>query len=147
MATDTWLLMKLYWKLDRREVTGQSPWRIIATILGFIGILFIGAFSAAVGYFSSFLTRPEMPVQLPPGIIPGLFLTFVLVGVLFTGLNQSVKALFLSGDLDRLMVAPVHTRSVMVAKLLSRVPTSFLLILLIAAPAFAAYGIGIGAGP
>lgn len=147
MAADTWLLMKLYWKLDQREVTGQSKLRILAYVLGFIGILFIGAFSAAVGYFSSFLLRPEMPVRVPPGLVPGLILTFVLLGVLITGLNQAVKSLFLSGDLDRLMVAPVHTRSVMVAKLLSRLPSSLLLLLLIAAPALVAYGIGMGAGP
>jgi hypothetical protein len=147
MAADTWLLMKLYWKLDRREVTGQSKLRILAYVLGGIGILFIGAFSAAVGYFASFLLRPEMPVRVPPGLVPGLILTFVLISVLITGLNQAVKSLFLSGDLDRLMVAPVHTRSVMVAKLLSRLPSSFLLLLLIAAPAWVAYGIGMGAGP
>lgn len=147
MAVDTWLLMNLYWKLDRREATGRSRLRVLALVLGWIGILFIGAMSAAVGYFVSFLTRPEFSVPLPPGIVPGLFLTFVLLGVLFTGLNQSMRALFLSGDLDRLMVAPVHTRSVMVAKLLSRMPSSLLLLLLIAAPALIAYGIGIGAGP
>jgi len=147
MAVDTWLLMNLYWKLDRREATGKSRLRVLALVLGWIGILFIGAMAAAVGYFASFLTRPDFPAPVPPGIVPGLFLTFVLLGVLVTGLNQSMRALFLSGDLDRLMVAPVHTRSVMVAKLLSRMPSSLLLLLLIAAPAFIAYGIGIGAGP
>ena len=147
MAVDTWLLMNLYWKLDRREATGRSRLRVLALVLGWVGILVIGAVAAAVGYFASFLTRPDFPVPVPPGIVPGLFLTFVLLGVLVTGLNQSMRALFLSGDLDRLMVAPVHTRSVMVAKLLSRMPSSLLLLLLIAAPALIAYGIGIGAGP
>ena len=147
MVADTWLLMKLYWLLDRREVTGQSKLRVLAYALGVIGMLFIGAFSAAVGYFASYLLRPEMPVRVPPGLVPGLILTFVLVGVLVTGLNQAVKSLFLSGDLDRLMVAPVHTRSVMVAKLLSRLPSSLVLLLLVGAPALVAYGIGAGAGP
>ena len=63
MAADTWLLMKLYWTLDRREVTGQSPLRILAFILGLIGTLIIGAAAAAVGYFSSFMTRPDFPFQ------------------------------------------------------------------------------------
>lgn len=147
MAVDTWLLMRLYWTLDRREVTGRSPLRILATILGVIGVLLIGAVAAAVGYFSSFLTRPDFPVTLPAGIIPGLMLTFVLIGVFVTGLNQAVRALFLSGDLDRLMVAPISTRSVMVAKLLSRLPSTVILLLFIAAPALVAYGVGIGAGP
>lgn len=147
MVTDTWLLMQLYWKLDRREATGQSKWRIVATIAGIIGLLLIGAASAAFGYGASFLTRPDIPIRIPPGIIPGLMLSFVLIGVLVTGLNQAVRSLFLSGDLDRLMVAPIHTRSVMIAKLLSRLPTNLLLLLLIAAPAFIAYGIGSSAGP
>lgn len=147
MLTDTLLLMQLYWKLDRREIGGRSPTRILLTILAALGILALGAASGFVGFGASFLARPELPVQLPPGLIPGLMLTFVLVGVLFTGLNQSVKALFLSGDLDRLMVAPVQTRSVMVAKLLSRLPATLLLLFVVAGPAFAGYGIGFGAGP
>jgi len=147
MVSDTWLLMKLYWLLDRREVTGQSALRILGFILAAIGILFISVFSGLAGYGASFLTRSDLPVFLPLGLVPGLLLTFVLIGVLVFGMNQAVKALFLSGDLDRLMVAPVHTRSVMVAKLLSRAPSNLLLLLLFAAPAFVAYGVGIGAGP
>ena len=147
MVSDTWLLMKLYWLLDRREVTSQSALRILGFILAAIGILFISVFSGLAGYGASFLTRSDLPVSLPLGLVPGLLLTFVLIGVLVFGMNQAVKSLFLSGDLDRLMVAPVHTRSVMVAKLLSRAPTNLLLLLLFAAPAFAAYGVGIGAGP
>ena len=147
MAVDTWLLMRLYWKIDRREVTGRSPLRILATLLAILGVLAIGAAAAAAGYFLTYLTRPDSPLILPKGIFPGLVLTFVFIGVFVTGLNQAMRALFLSGDLDRLMVAPVSTRAIMVAKLLSRLPTTIILLLLIAAPALIAYGVGIGAGP
>lgn len=147
MVNDTFLLMSLYMKLDRREVTGQSKLRILGFVLGIIGILLIGAMAAVVGYVSSLFARPDSPFPIPAGVVPGLMLTFVLFGVLVTGLNQAVRSLFLSGDLDRLMVAPVHTRSVMVAKLLSRLPSSLLLLVVIAAPALVAYGIGVGAGP
>lgn len=147
MAADTWQLMRLYWTLDWREGSGRSRWRIVATIAGLAALLMIGAASAAFGYGMSFLTRPEMPFRMSPGIPPGTILTFVLLGVLVSGLNQAVKSLFLSGDLDRLMVAPIHTRSVMVAKILSRLPTTVILLLLVATPALVAYGIGVGAGP
>jgi ABC-2 type transport system permease protein len=147
MLDDTWQLMRLYWKIDWREGSGQSGWRFLAFLAGIIVLLVIGAGSAAAGYGASFLTRLDPPHTLAPGIMPGLILTFVMIGVLITGLNQAVKALFLSGDLDRLMVAPINTRSVMIAKLLSRLPSNVILLLLIAAPAFVAYGIGFGAGP
>jgi ABC-2 type transport system permease protein len=147
MLADTWQLMRLYWKIDWREGSGQSGWRFLAFLAGIVVLLVIGAGSAAAGYGASFLTRLDPPNALAPGVMPGIILTFVMIGVLITGLNQAVKSLFLSGDLDRLMVAPIHTRSVMVAKLLSRLPSNVILLLLIAAPALIAYGIGFGAGP
>ncbi len=146
MWPDVLLLMQLYWKLDRRDVTSVRGWRRLGMLVGFIAFLFLGALSAAAGYGLSFLTRPESPVQLQPGIVPGLLLTVVLFGVLFTGLNQAMRALFLSGDLDRLVVAPISTRAIMIAKLLSRLPGNIFLLLIVAVPAFVAYGIGVGAG-
>lgn len=146
MWADTLLLMRHYWKLDRREYSRLRGWKLVGYIAATIGFLFIGAFSAFLGYGASFLLRPEMPVRVGPGVFPGLLLTFVLLGVLITGLNQAVRALFLSGDLERLVVAPVRTRSVMVAKLLSRLPGNVALLLVMAVPAWVAYGIGAGAG-
>lgn len=147
MLTDTWLLMKLYWKLDSRAGSGRGPWRIIVTIIAIFGLIVMGAMSAMAGYGVSYLVQPSQSFSLSPWLIPGLILTLVLIGVLFTGLNQSMKALYLNADLDRLMVAPIHTRSVMVAKLLSRLPWTILFLFIIAAPAFVAYGIGLGVGP
>jgi ABC-2 type transport system permease protein len=140
------MLMRHYWKLDRREYSRVRGWKLIGYIAALIAFLFMGAFSAALGYGASFLLRPDMPVRVGPGVFPGILLTFVLLGVLITGLNQAVRALFLSGDLERLVVAPVRTRSIMVAKLLSRLPGNVSLLLIVAVPAFVAYGIGAGAG-
>jgi len=146
MWADTWMLMRHYWKLDQREYSRLRGWKLVGYIAAIIGFLFIGGFSALIGYGASFLLRPEMPVRVGPGVFPGLLLTFVLLGVLITGLNQAVRALFLSGDLERLVVAPVRTRSIMVAKLLSRLPGNVSILLVVAVPAFVAYGIGAGAG-
>ena len=140
------MLMRHYWKLDQREYSRVRGWKLVGYIAAFIAFLFIGAFSAAIGYGASFLLRPDMPVRVGPGVFPGLLLTFVLLGVFITGLNQAVRALFLSGDLERLVVAPVRTRSIMVAKLLSRLPGNVSILLVVAVPAFVAYGIGAGAG-
>jgi ABC-2 type transport system permease protein len=147
MWADTLLLMKLYWKIDRREATGQSRWRVVALIAAGLGLLFIGVVSGFAGWGASFLLRPELSVRLTDWIVPALLLTFVLVSVLVTGLGQAVKALYMSGDLDRLIVAPLRLRSVLIAKLLSRLPSHILILLFAATPAFIAYGIGVGAGP
>ncbi len=146
MWADVLLLMRHYWKLDRREYSRVRGWKLVGYIAATIAFLFIGVFSAAIGYGASFLLRPDMPVRVGPGVFPGLLLTFVLLGVFITGLNQAVRALFLSGDLERLVVAPVRTRSIMVAKLLSRLPGNVSILLVVAVPAFVAYGIGAGAG-
>lgn len=146
MWADIWMLMQLYWTLDRREVTRLRGWKLVGYIAAFISFLFLGVMSAVVGYGASFLTRPDLPVRIGPGLVPGVLLTFLLFGVVITGLNQAVRALFLSGDVDRLVVAPVNTRAIMVAKLLSRLPGNVLVLLVVAVPAFVTYGIGVGAG-
>ena len=141
------MLMQLYWKLDQREVTRVRGWRLVGIIAAGVSFLFLGGLSALVGFGASFLTKPNLPVQIALGTVPGLLLTFVLFGVFITGLNQAVRALYLSGDVDRLVAAPIHTRSIMVAKLLSRLPSTVILLIVIAVPALIAYGIGVGAGP
>ena len=103
MWADTLLLMRHYWKLDRREYSRVRGWKLVGYVAAIIAFLFVGAFSAAIGYGASFLLRPDMPVRVGPGVFPGVLLTFVLLGVLITGLNQAVRALFLSGDLERLV--------------------------------------------
>lgn len=146
MATDTLLLMRLYWRLDRREVEGRR--RILTLGLQLVFGIMMAVFSGFLGFGAAILVRePQSPINLRPDLLPGVLFTLVLLGVLITGLNQAVRALFLSGDLDRLMVAPIEPRSVMVAKLLSRLPWNIIFLLLIASPAFIAFGVGIGAGP
>ena len=147
MWSDAWLLMQLYWRIDRRSLAGGSRWRVVGFFFAALGLLLLGGFSAAVGYGTSFLLRPDMPLRIGPGLFPGLIFTFVLVSAMVSGLNQAMRSLYLSGDLDRLMVAPIHTRSIMIAKLLSRLPSTMAIMFIAAAPALIAYGIGIGAGP
>lgn len=148
MLSDTWLLMRLYWTIDRRTSRQSRAWQIIITVGLIAGGLAAAVFSGLLGYgMGALVTRLPETVPFEPGTMPGILLTMVMLGVLLTGLNQAVRALFLSGDLERLMVAPIHSRSVMVAKLLSRMPWNVLLLLVLAAPALVMFGIGIGAGP
>jgi len=145
MIRDAGLLLGLYWRLNRRERGGLSiPGRIVYYLVALILIII----SAFAGYAAGLVVdNPFVPITLGRGTAPGLFLTIVLIGLLFTGFNQALRALFLSGDLERLMVAPVSTPAVMTAKLLSRLPATTFFLLAITLPALLTYGIGVGEGP
>jgi ABC-2 type transport system permease protein len=145
MVGDTGRLLKLYWLLDQRETLKLSrPARILQI---FVFVL-IGGLSALVGYGAGLAVRsPDLPVRIDPGLVPGFILTFLLLATVLFGTNQALRALFLSGDLDRLLATPVSTRAVMTAKLLSRLPSTVLILFLIAFPAIIAFGIGLQLGP
>ena len=145
MWADTSLLLVLYWRLNRRE-RGGLP--LLARIASYLVGLAIVLFSGFIGYFSGRVVgNPDLPVPLSRGTAPGLLLTLVLIGMLFVGFNQALRALFLSGDLERLLVAPVRTPAVMTAKLLGRLPSTTMIMFAVALPALITYGIGIGEGP
>ncbi len=94
---DAALLLGLYWRLDRRENGCASRWaRLLSVIMG----AFFVAFSAFMGFGAGLLVREStLPVHLSEGAVPGLLLTIALIGLIFTGFNQAMQALFMSGDL------------------------------------------------
>ena len=144
MIRDAQLLLRLYWRLDRRQAH-DLPFvaRLAGIILG-AGLIFV---STLLGYGAGlFTTARNAPFALAADTVPGLLLTLLLFSLLFSGFNQALRALFLTGDMERLMVAPVRTPAVMAAKLLSRMPSMIKLTLLAVTPALIAYGLGIGAG-
>jgi hypothetical protein len=85
--------------------------------------------------------------QVSAGILPGILFTAVLFGVVFIGFGQGLQALYLSDDLDKLWVAPIRSEAIMTAKLLSRLPSTVLLLFLGTIPALIAFGVGLQLGP
>ena len=142
---DAVILLGLYWRLDRRE-SGRAPlWtRLLSVIMGAL----FAAFSAFMGFGAGLLVHESaLPIHLNEATVPGLLLTIALMGLIFTGFNQAMRALFMSGDMERLMVAPVSPRAVMTAKLLSRLPGTVLILMLLTIPALIAFGVSAGMGP
>lgn len=147
MGSDTLLLMQLYWRLDWRQTSERPGMRVLRVVLlGGLGLLLAGM--SALGGFGigRAVATPQFQLSFSQGLVPGALLTLVLLTVLITGPNQAVRALYLSNDLDQLVAAPIHTRSILMGKLLSRLSWNVFFILLLAGPALVAYGIGIGAG-
>lgn len=148
MISDSLLLIRTYMLLDMRKGLARNGIFLVLTYLLIgLGAIAIAVGSAFAGYGAGWLlNQPEIPFRVNQGIFPGALLTFIFVGVLVFGLNQAVKALYLSGDLDRLVVAPIHTRSILIAKLASRMPWNIVFLLILVGPALIAYGLGIRAG-
>lgn len=143
MLADTILLLRLYWTIDRRADSGT---RRSSKVIMAIGAIVLALLSAALGYFASTLTKDTGIIQLRAETLPGLMFTVVLFGVVFVGFNQALQALYLSDDLDKLLVAPVHSQAVMTAKLLSRMPSMVTFMLLGTIPALITFGLGVGLG-
>ncbi len=144
MLADTLLLIRLYWTIDRRADGGT---RRSSKIILILGVLLVVVLSGALGVFAASLTKDTSIIQIRAEILPGLLLTVVLFGVIFVGFSQALQALYLSDDLEKLLVAPVRSRAVMTAKLLSRMPTTISVLLLATIPALIGFGIGVGSGP
>ena len=143
MLADTYLLIRLYWTIDRRADGGT---RRSSKIILILGVLLVVVLSGALGVFAASLTKDTSIFQIRAEILPGLLLTVVLFGVIFVGFSQALQALYLSDDLEKLLVAPIRSQAVITAKLLSRMPTTVSILLLATIPALIGFGIGVGLG-
>ena len=144
MLTDTFLLLRLYWKIDRRADGGA---RRLSRIVIILGALFMVGFSGFLGIYASNLADGSAAIHIREDLIPGLLLTVILFGVVFVGFSQALQALYLSDDLEKLLVAPVRPQAVITAKLLSRTPTTITVLLLVTVPALIGFGLGLDMGP
>ncbi|MFN2104136.1 MAG: putative ABC transporter permease subunit [Candidatus Promineifilaceae bacterium] len=146
MFDDTILLLKNYWRIDRRGDSKQSQ---RARVISLALIVIMGVvFSAALGYGAGqLITNPAFPLPIRLGTLPGILLTMALVATVFVGVNQAIRALYLTNDMELLISAPVRTEAVMTAKLLSRLPGTTIGTLVLTIPALFGFGIASGLGP
>ena len=79
-------------------------------------------------------------VQTILRIIPTMLLSGAFVGILITSFGVLLQALYLAGDMDFLLAAPVPIRSVFLAKLLQAILPNFALICAFALPVL--FGLG-----
>ncbi len=121
-----------------------------------IGLVFLGllvlAMLAFVFFVSwsllGFLRSPELaqivgdPTPLLEGV-PVLTVGAAFLGILFTSFGLLLQSLYLAGNMDFLLSAPVPLRAVFIAKLLQAILPNFGLICLFAVPVL--YGLGMAA--
>ncbi len=127
-----------------------SAWGKIGWVL--LGLLMLGALG--VGFFISwlllrFVNSPELAEyvgDLRPflDLVPVGILGVAFAGVLLTSFGLLLQALYLAGDMDFLLTAPLPLRAVFLAKLLQAILPNFSLICLFSLPVL--WGLGAARG-
>ena len=130
----------------RRAKLGKKIGYIVAALaflafLGFIlfiSIMILGAMQSPeltryVGDTTSFLEG-----------IPSMLVSIAAIGILLTSFGVLLQALYLMGDMDFLMSAPLPIRAVFIAKLVQAVLPNFGMMCLFTLPIL--FGLGISSG-
>ena len=146
-----WKLLRLRIRLSInsfRHSKLRAKVLMIVGVLGLLGVagavfltswLFLGALrSPDLSQYVGIDTRPLLQAM------PQLILTGLFFGMMFTSFGVLLQALYLAGDMDFLLSAPVPIRAVFVTKLTQAVLPNFGLFALFGLPIL--YGLGISSG-
>jgi len=127
-------------RLDRRG-------RVQLTILAALGLAFwVAVFVFFFRVLRYFLSVPDFGPVLTYKLLGMVFLTFFSI-LLFSNIVTGLSTFFLSGELDRLMAAPVSRGLFFSARFGDTLIESSWMVVMFAIPAFLAYGIAHRAGP
>lgn len=145
------------WRLVRLQVTLWVSGFRRARLANRIGRVVLFLFLAGMTVFVFFASREVLGFLRSPlfvGAAPGLsglaaslpvtILSVAFVGILLTSFGVLLQALYLSGDMDFLLSAPVPIRAVFLSKLLQAIVPNFGLICLLALPLL--FGLGSAEG-
>jgi ABC-2 type transport system permease protein len=90
----------------------------------------------------------SIPTDVSPYLLalPSLVLFFALVLMILTSFTTVLSSLYLSGDLDMLLVAPVPMRAVFIVKFFGGLIVPYALLFFLLGPALVGYGVGMGFG-
>ncbi|MCX7791763.1 MAG: hypothetical protein N2378_14065 [Chloroflexaceae bacterium] len=93
--------------------------------------------------------NPDLPADPMPllAALPGLAFLAALSLLFFSSFSSLLASLYLSGDLDMLLVAPVPMRAVFVVKFFGGLLPQYLLLFALLGPILLGYGQGMGYGP
>ena len=145
-----WKLLGLRWQITWN---GFRRTRLVKKILTVIGLLALLAFVGFIFWLSwmllGFLRSPQLTQYVGDtrqfiDAVPGLLFTGFFLGILLTSFGVLLQALYLSGDMDFLLAAPVPIRAVFVTKLLQAILPNFSLGIVFGLPLL--YGLGASRG-
>ncbi|NNJ12881.1 hypothetical protein EKD04_021370 [Chloroflexales bacterium ZM16-3] len=93
--------------------------------------------------------NPGMPTDFTPYLaaLPGVVLLGALLLLVLSSFSGLLSSLYLSGDMDMLLVAPVPMRAVFVVKFFGGLIGQYALLIALLGPVLLGYGRGMGYGP
>jgi ABC-2 type transport system permease protein len=145
-----WKLLRLRWRTTlnsfRHAKTSAKVGRIVGMLLlaGFGGFIFWLSWVLLNFLRSSKLTQFVGDTTALLDAVPVLILTVFFMGILITSFGVLLQALYLSGDMDFLLAAPIPIRAVFITKLLQAILPNFGLTALFGLPVLV--GLGLSGG-
>ncbi|MBP1464482.1 hypothetical protein EYB53_002055 [Candidatus Chloroploca sp. M-50] len=93
-------------------------------------------------------TTPGLPTAIAPllAAVPSMIMLLALTLLIFSSFTSLLNSLYLAGDLDMLLVAPVPMRAVFVVKFFGGLLTQYLILFVMLAPVLVGYGHGMAYG-
>ncbi len=126
-----WKLLSLRWQISWNSFRRAKLVRKIFTVIGYLALLgFVGFIFWASWKLLGFLRSPELTQYVGDtrqfiDAAPGLLFTAFFFGILLTSFGVLLQALYLSGDMDFLLAAPIPIRAVFITKLLQAILPNF----------------------
>ena len=148
MLSYVWKLLRARWRITWNNIWRASRRRKIGMSFAAFGLAALAAFLVFASWgILSIMRRPEVAPFVTPDLIravPVLFTSATFLAGLLTNFGALLQTLYLSGDMEFLLAAPVPTRAVFVAKLIQAVLPNFLFMSLFNLPALIGLGIAQG---
>ena len=148
MLSYVWKLLRARWRITWNNIWRASRRRKIGMFFAAFGLAALAGFLVFASWgILSIIRRPEVAQFVTPDLIraiPVLFTSATFLAGLLTNFGALLQTLYLSGDMEFLLAAPVPTRAVFVAKLVQAVLPNFLFMSLFNLPALIGLGIAQG---
>jgi ABC-2 type transport system permease protein len=144
-----WKLLRLRWRIFFSGLRRARPARQIGyLVLTLLGLAIPAGMFALSWLILSFLRSPEMTKFVAPALfldsVPVLMISIAFGAILLFSFGVLLQALYLAGDMDFLLSAPVPIRAVFIAKLLQAILPNFGLVSLFGLPVL--FGLGAAGG-
>jgi ABC-2 type transport system permease protein len=150
MWASVWKLLRLRLIITVNSFRRARTRTKVAYIIAALGLLIFLGFILFISIaLLSFLRSPQLSAYIGDTnafleSIPAMLVSISAVGILVTGFGVLLQALYLSGDMDFLMSAPIPIRAVFIAKLVQALLPNFGIMCLFTLPIL--FGLGFSAG-